>query len=241
MWEPTRIEQREVEMDFTSSEQGRPRVKQVLLDGVLFANATRFTDWSEPTFQTIVCSACGHDGCEPGNWITARRAGELVLLMPDFDGMLDDYDESAPPNYLKERGALLFNPANAERLRSLIPDLRPFEKLKGLRGLDAKRIAQFEAPHNMLGRFPVVPTVRKNHVDWCSHGEAKEALRKIAQALSDLVDHQPVRVRRRLDGEEVVTFGLAGAEWAPLVTTEGKDRLHLDPNWVVEPYVATEG
>ncbi len=44
MWEPMRIEQREVEMDFTSSEQGRPRVKQVLLDGVLFANATCFTD-----------------------------------------------------------------------------------------------------------------------------------------------------------------------------------------------------
>ncbi len=219
---PTTISTRAATLDFTSSEQGRPRVTQLVVDDVLFANALNLTSWDAEAFQPLVCEACGIEGCEPGNWLVARRAGEFAVLLPDFSAMLDDENEAtehAPPAYIRTRGALVLGRDEYHRFRSLVSGAREFERLPGLRGNEARRLLQFEAVHNMLGRFPGDVSVRDDHAVACSDGDLTERMRELVELLHALGEHHPVRLRRISNEAVPVVFFLDDAkatEWAPL-------------------------
>lgn len=237
---PTTIETREATLDFTSSEQGRPRVTQLFVDDVLFANALNLTSWDAEAFQPLVCEACGIEGCEPGNWLAARRAGEFAVLLPDFSAMLDDENEAtehAPPAYIRTRGALVLGPDEYHRFRSLVSGVREFERLPGLRGNEASRLLQLEAAHNMLGRFPGTVALRNDHAIACTDGDLTGRMQEVAGLLQALGEHQPVRLRPVSSEAVPVVFYLDDAkatEWAPISLENDRAVLLAAPGLVVE-------
>ncbi|MBK8015202.1 MAG: hypothetical protein IPK13_28165 [Deltaproteobacteria bacterium] len=240
MWIPTTIETREAILDFTSSEQGWPRVTQLFVDSLLFANAIGLTSWDADAFQPLVCEACGIEGCEPGNWLVARRAGAFAVLLPDFPAMLEDENdatEHAPPAYIRTRGALVLGRDEYHRFRSLASGAREFERLPGLRGNEARRLLQFEAVHNMLGRFPGDVSVRDDHAIACSDGDLTERMRELVELLQGLGDHQPVRLRPASNEAVPVVFYLDDAtatEWSPISIEKDRMVLLAAPGLVVE-------
>lgn len=237
---PTTIETREATLDFTSSEQGRPRGTQLLVDDVLFANALKLTSWGADEFQPLVCEACGIEGCEPGNWLVARRAGDFAVLLPDFSAMLDHENEAtehAPPAYIRTRGALVLGRDEYHRFRSVVSGAREFGRLPGLRGNEARRLLQFEAVHNMLGRFPGDVSVRDDHAIACSHGDLTERMQEVAELLQALGDHQPVRFRPASNEAVPVVLYLDDAkatEWSPISIENDRMVLLAAPGLVVE-------
>jgi hypothetical protein len=236
----TTIETRAATLDFTSSEQGRPRVIQLFVDDVLFGNAIGLTSWDAGAFQPLVCEACGIEGCEPGNWLVARRAGEFAVLLPDFQAMLDDANdanEHAPPAYIRSKGALVLGPEEYHRFRSLVSGAREFQRLPGLRGNEARRLLQFEAVHNMLGKFPGDVAVRHDHAVACSDGEITERMQQVAALLDALGEHQPVRLRPVGDEAVPIVFYLddpKATEWAPISIENDRAVLLAAPGLAVE-------
>lgn len=240
MWIPTTIETHETTLDFTSSEQGRPRVIQLFVDDMLFGNAIGLTNWSAAAFQPLVCEACGIEGCEPGNWLIARRAGEFAVLLPDFPAMLDDANDSAehaPPAYIRSNGALVLGPDEYHRFHALVSGAPEFQRLPELRGNEARRILQIEAVHNMLGKFPGDVAVRHDHAVACSDGDLADRLREVTELLHALGEHQPVRLRLVGDGAVPVAFYLddpKATAWTPISVDNERLVLLAAPGFVVE-------
>ena len=241
MWAPSAIDAREATLDFTSSEQGRPQVVQLFIDNELFANALRLTSWDADAFQPLVCEACGMEGCEPGNWLVLRRAGEFAVFLPDFSAMLNDDNDAAghaPPAYIRNKGALVLGPEEYRHFRGLVSGAREFERLPGLRGNEAKRLLQFEAVHHMLGRFPGEVAVDYDRAIACSYGDLAERILEVAELLRVIGTQRPVRLRPASDDAISIAFYLdapKATEWAPMSIENGHVVLLAAPGLVVEP------
>ena len=238
MWLPSTLETREATLDFTSSEQGRPTVRLLFVDDILVANAIGYASWSADSFQPLVCEACGIEGCEPGNWMVVRRAGDFAVFLPDFPAMLDDIVDCAPPPYLRRKGALVLDQALFRRLRDLVPGVSEFGRLSGLRGEDAKWLLQFEAEQHVLGEFPGEVDVRRDHVVACSCGERSERLEQLTSALGVVEGHRPVRLRPLADGAvEVVCYldDPRASAWTAIAMEGERIVLLAAPGLVFEP------
>lgn len=239
MWLPRTLETREATLDFTSSEQGRPTVRQLVVDDILVGNAIGYTSWGADSFQPLVCEACGIEGCEPGNWMALRRAGDFAVFLPDFSAMLDDIVECAPPRYLRRKGALVLDQALFRRLRDLVPGVPEFGRLSGLRGGDAKRLLQFEAAQHVLGEFPGEVDVRRDRVVACSYGELSDRLEQLTDALGVVEGHRPVRLRPLSDGAlEVVCYldDPRASAWTPIAMEGERVVLLAAPGLVLETW-----
>lgn len=241
MWIPSDIETKEGVLDFTSSGQERRKTKQLVIDGTLVANAIDLTSWEADSFQTLVCSECGIENCEPGNWMTAKSAGDFAVLLPAFEAMLRNEASRAtfgPPHYLRTKGCLLFNKRAFSRLREYVPRLPQFDELKSLRGFEIQRMLQLEAPHNMLGKPGDVIALRTNHAVASSVGEVGEQLDVVDKMLRRLADRRPMRLRRLNGSAQLVVISLADAkstQWTPLAIENGQHLLHFVPGIVVQP------
>lgn len=238
MWLPRTLETREATLDFTSSDQGRPTVRQFLADDILVGNHVDETGWSADSFQPLVCEACGIEHCEPGNWMVLRRAGRFAVFLPDFSSMLDDIVEYAPPPYLRSEGAMALGQAAFQRLRDLVPGVPEFERLFGLRGEAARRLLQFEAVCRMLGEFPEEVAVRRDRVVACSDGELSQRLEQLSAALGAMEADHPVRLRPMAGGARKVVFFLddpRASAWAPMAIEDARPVLLAAPGLVVEP------
>lgn len=240
MWTPDRIETRTATYDFTSSGQGRPQDRQLVMDGELVANAIGFAGWGADPFQAIVCESCGFEGCEPGNWIVCRHAGDFAVIIPDFDGWSEDRAEAWPPSYLRSRGVILLTDDQYRELRGLAPDLPPRDGLKALRTWELARILQFEAIHHVLGAHPDEIGIRRDRIVAFSEGLPDDGITLLERLLAELSEHgnQPMKLTTVGADTAPLSFFLADAmatEWAPLARTAGKITAHLPPGVVGQP------
>lgn len=169
-----------------------------------------------------------------------RRAGDFVVFLPDYERMLEDKRdmvEYRPPGYIHDKGALLFDATAFTRLRELAPEIADFGQLKVLKGAEAKRLLQFETPHEMLGKFPDPPSLRSNHVIACSRGALDEWIERLDFAIGRLEEHRTVRLRPQGKHGELVTFFLDdghATEWTSLAIEENNALLLFSPSIVLE-------
>jgi hypothetical protein len=235
MWRIDAFESRRVRADFSSSGQASPEVTQLIVDGVVFANALELTDWSaHHRFQVIVCESCGIQQCAPGGWLCPRSAGEYVVFVPAFGAMLEGEREGkdyAPPPYVATKGIPMCSAAAYGSLRDACVGLLGQEQLPRLNGRDLLRALQWEAPMRMLGRFPDVPQVRRDLVLASSDGDAADLVARLVRLLHEVGEMRSATLRPALGNERAVTLYIDGPgtpEWAPIVA-DSNGRYLLSP------------
>jgi hypothetical protein len=77
MWSVRGIEPIVVDVDFSSSGQGRLSATAIEADGVRLINAVEFVDVDSSATQVEICESCGSSGCAPGDgWHSGVSARE---------------------------------------------------------------------------------------------------------------------------------------------------------------------
>jgi hypothetical protein len=225
MWTVSAIETRKVRMNFTSSGQGRPVMTELLLDGTIIANAIELTDWTEGPVQIEVCGSCGYVHCASGGWVSVKRLGKGIMILPAFDAMAKNSAEYSPPEWMARSGPALISEILAESLRIAAPGLPEISRLMPVTQTDAVLMIQWSAPFGVLGRFPETPSIVLGKVSGVSKRPISEITRELDALLRKTLSNQPVVIRLRESSEQDFSLFLEPPdfpEWSPVV--EGKDQ-----------------
>ena len=112
MWRVEDIEAIPIELDFSSSGQGRRSATAIEAAGIRLINAIELVAVEPTATQVEVCECCGYSHCSPGGWIAFRRIGDHVIWIPAWDEMAKGEWETSeywPPSFLRSKGAPVFN------------------------------------------------------------------------------------------------------------------------------------
>ena len=241
MWELNNPTIERAVLDFSSSGQQALSVSRLTQDSQIIFNAIELIDWAPSVFQAIVCEACGTPGCASGGWVTLRRSGELVLLIPALEEISEPKRgqlEFAPPGYLLERGAAYWTNSDYDELRILLPRLPDRDGIRQLRSREALALFRLEAPHHMFGVPPGDFTVRDDNLVGTSHGDARSIVNEIKGVTETISSKdQAVTIREARPGEEVISLYIDSfdfVDWGAMVRSETGSYLMLASKFVVD-------
>lgn len=148
--------------------RGRSEHKDLALlaDGVELSNMLRHVDWNGDPVQLAVCSDCGSVGCADGNYVSVRRLGTFVALIPSlasYAAATDDVgaiDRLAPPTFITRRGVTLLRVDQWVALRARGSPLVPPDTLRPMNWQEAWLSAQLERRDDLIGQPGMSPTRR---------------------------------------------------------------------------------
>lgn len=229
MWAVRDLARKLATLDFSSSGQASRTVTQIVVDGLVFANAAELSSWDQPRVQVHVCEDCGVEQCASGGWLVPRNVGIGVAFVPDFDEMLvGDWErmEYAPPDFA--RGLPVFQPDDYVRLRRLCGGLPAIEVVPVVTGVELLRCFQWDAPAQVLGRFPAEVQLHHDLLLAVSDGEVSEAAAILEDALRWIGGRNRVRLTPVPSTAHTITLYLDAPgtpEWTPLCTIDGDVRL----------------
>jgi len=188
MWFLSQIEL--VPNQLAGAESGMEAIDAVAVysDGVCLANAINLVQPSAHELQLKICEDCGVEHCNPNDRALLRRAGERLVLTPDFSAMEELFpDEGAlPPDYFRERGVPVISDQIYAELRRAAPELADASALEPLSSRELARIVQWEAPAGLLGLFPEVPRIERAAVVAVSTGDVGERIERLNTRLEQL-------------------------------------------------------
>lgn len=188
MWSVEDIELVPLELDFSSSGQGRRAATAVTSEGVRLFNAIELVDVERAVTQVEVCECCGYSHCAPGGWVAFRRMGQSVVWLPAWEEMEQgawEASEYRPPSFLRTKGVPVFSRTCWERLRKLHGGLPCCEDVPRINSREAARVCQWVAPGRVLGEYPSAPRVRRDSVLAVADGDAAAEVDAIDRCLQD--------------------------------------------------------
>lgn len=228
VWHVGALEFRERILDFTSSEQGRPRVTALYADGVCVANALSLMQFDSKDIQVQLCEDCGIVHCEPGGWVCLRRFGSLVLWVPCFDRMYEDEDartEYAPPRF--SQGLPAFSESVYQELVERVPGFTAFDNIQELNSREVLRMLQAEAPARVLGTFPSTPALVREEL-LLTGGTQQADVTSLKRLLRYAWTHDLVAVPGPASTPVEFYVDIPGTpDWGPVGTVRGRELLRL--------------
>jgi hypothetical protein len=189
------IEATAVDLDFSSSGQGRRACTAVSAAGISLFNAIEFVEVEPSAVQVELCECCGLPHCSPGGWVAFRRLGERVVWIPAWHRMDDgqrEMSEYGPPSFLQCRGAPVFSAAAWDRLRALQSGLPAAHVLQPIDSREAARLCQWSAPARVLGTFPDVPVTRRDQLVAVTDGDLGSEAEGVDQCLREHYESRQV-------------------------------------------------
>jgi hypothetical protein len=243
MWEIKKPTIQKAKLDFTSSEQGFCEVSQLVSDSIVLMNALELMEFDEGEVQVLICDRCGTTGCESGNWISFRKSGDYILLIPAFEQMADDEwskTEYSPPKYYKQKGTPFFDLQNDKDLRDNFSDFPKIDEIKNLKMQEAMRLAQQNMPLRIFGEPPEI-NVRHDkfkYITAASEGTADEQLKRLQEILSkNYQNNSFARIRRPSANEEIISLFTdinEFTDWQALIKTNSDYFLMLEEEFLIE-------
>lgn len=234
MWIIDDFEIRDVQLDFTSSDGGRPWVRSIYSSEICLVNALEYTHFDEDPTQLLVCEQCGNTGCAAGGWVQIRRIADYVGLIPALHVIGSDperFSEFSPPAYLDSSG-FLFTRSTYELLCQETNVFPPFERVKSLSAGEAVRLLQWQAPMQVLGCFPDRPVLVQNSILAVSDGQLEDQCDLFRQFLDVNFDspvslegteaHDAISIEFYLDGPGFPT-------WNPLARIGNQLAFNFEP------------
>ena len=191
MWRIDTLEAVPVELDFSSSGQGRHTSTAIHADDVPLINAIDLVEFDAGGTQVHVCACCGYSQCESGNWVALRRLGEFVVWVPALERMeAGDWEreEYSPPGFLASPGAPFFTPAAWEQLRGYRADVPDISELPPLCSREAVRTLQWSAPRRILDVYPAEPRLQREGLTAVTRGDLETEARAVDEALTWYTD-----------------------------------------------------
>jgi hypothetical protein len=240
MWQIKNPEIKPATLDFSSSGQGRLQASQLFADGIEIINALELVDWDGEKIQFLICEACGFTRCKSGDWVSLRRSGPLILILPAREaitGESRETEEYRPPYYLRQKGIAYFHTSTYEDLRSQHSAFPAVEKFRQLSVQEATLLYHWGVPAHVLGEPPHI-NIRRDIVLASSEGDHVEYIKQVEDVmLRQYKDESTTALRDLLDGEKVITLFLDAEEfieWDALAYDGSAYRLLVDSKYVVD-------
>ena len=188
MWCVENIELVSVELDLSTSGQGRQTATAVMCGGVRLFNAIQFVDVEPLATQVEVCECCGIAHCSHGNWVTFRRIGPSVVWLPAWEVMERgawEESEYRPPSYFATKGAPIFGRSIWDQLRKLHEGLPACDTLPCINSREVARLSQWSAPNRVLGEFPSEPHLCRDLIIAVTEGDISTELSAVNHSLQN--------------------------------------------------------
>lgn len=244
MWQLSNPTLKKTTLNFEASGLSKVTVQQLWQDDSRLINAIEYVNWQDSgcDFQFIVCEVCGYVGCEPRGWISLRRMGNLVAIMPAFSTIAEAPDymttEYLPPYLLQTKGACFIK---LEQYTSQFVDcfrFPPLEEVPYLLAWEAAKLFQFEAPVEILGKILQQPILDSNSIVASSEGNFLEQVEQLNQLIKELIaSSDRVNLRPIRSYEKIISFYLDTAgfpEWQALVFDGTRYLLFISPSFVID-------
>jgi hypothetical protein len=188
MWNIDEIEASAVELDFSSSGQGRKTATAIKAAGIQLFSAIELVDFDPIATQVYVCVHCGFPQCSPGGWVAFRRLGDSVVWLPAWDRMEQgdwELSEFSPPLFMKTRGAPVFSNQVWNRICNLDAGIPDAGTLPTISSRETARLCQLSAPGRVLGTFPAVPRTRRDLLVAVTEGDLAAEAECVDQCLRE--------------------------------------------------------
>ena len=243
MWEIKNPTIQKAKLDFTSSGQGFYEVSQLVSDGVILMNALELMEFDEDEVQVLICDRCGTTNCETGNWVSFRKSGDCILLIPAFEQMGDDEwskTQYSPPKFYNKKGTPFFDLRIYKDLRNHFPDFPKIDEIKNLRMREAMRLAQQNMPLRIFGEPPEINVRRDKfkYINASSEATPEEQLKRIEEILrKNYQNNLPANVRRPSANEEIIRLFIdinEFTDWKALIKTNSDYLLMLEEEFLIE-------
>ncbi len=229
MWTPKEFKAKPKEMDFSSSGQGVVEVTAIYADDENLANAIELMDFESDRIQFQVCDQCGFPGCASGNWLSIRKIGEHVLLLPAFQEMDRgewEGSEYYPPYFTRVKGSILMDNQHYRELAGLISKLPSIETIKSASSYEIARLLQWEASFRVLGDYPRPITFRRELLSTTSSPDDDKVVQELMEVLRHFErDDIAYELTSIAEDDERFLFFLDASgfvEWVPLVRKSDK-------------------
>jgi hypothetical protein len=217
-----------IELDFSSSGNGRRVATAVSAAGIRLFNAIELVDVGRSATQVEICEHCGYTHCSPGGWVAFRRIGERVVWIPAWDAMEKgewEMSEYGPPSLLRSQGAVVFSVFAWDRLRALHTELPDAHALPPINSRETARLCQWSAPGRVLGKFPAIPRTRRDVFVAVTNGDLGAQVECVDRCLRDhYVGKQAMELVPQLISVSPIEFWL-DLPGTPSWTSFG----HIDP------------
>lgn len=242
MWKLENPKTKKVKLGFSSSGQSKSFVTQLWDANLELINAIEYVNWSDSSYQFIICGSCGYVGCKPRDWVEIKRTDSVALIMPAFTRLRDAseqmQDEYSPPPYLLERGVIYIDQESYKSELSQIIPLPDFEELSLLPAWAASKIFQLEAPHCVLGDILKPSRLYPDIVIASSEGNYIEQISELISLINNLSKATyPVRLRRITEYDQIISLYLdisGYPEWTALSYDGSQYSLYLKPGYIIE-------
>jgi len=224
MWIPKEFKTKPKKMDFSSLGQSTVDVTALYADGENLMNAIELMEFDCDPIQFQICDHCGYPGCSSGDWLSIRKIGESVIILPAFTVMDDGEWESSeydPPYFTRIIGSILLKNGKYEEFRNLVKGIPALSEVKKISSYEISRLLQWEAPFRMFGDYPNPITIKSDLLCTTSLQSDEMAVDALVSLMNHFqsskldIDLIPISVE-----DEKISFFLEGTdfiEWVPMV------------------------
>ena len=213
LWYPKEFEKVDVTFDYTSSGMGKFESTALKIDNELFASPLPKIEFEDSNAQLILCSSCGMDGCEIGNWVSVRKINQFLALIPCFSFLSPDEFELnnyAPPKSMNKNGIPLFS-----------EKIFPFTIKEPICSISFQEIAltfQWFSPKKALYSYPKLPSLKPEQFICSLDHDLHIILEYFETTIQTLYSNQKPKIRDEFTNSVLVFDSPTHTEWAPFET-----------------------